>query len=230
MGILIGSGFYATAKDLEARESFLGRWMDNTIDACNLRSDRLVIVDNSDPGLSPMSCWRTQVIRVHKNLGHNTDFAATHSRLLGWSLSWILPALMAYSERMDFVYKEQDCLAFGDWLPEIRRGLMSVGRHPHMPCEQSLFWISRDFIPDFVAAYMAHPDPDNATVTEDKMMQVAKQFGDAVQFHDLPFGRERPLTFHRDRPWYAQRWTPEELQQLDATHDFSTRTLHPGLV
>lgn len=205
--ILIGTGFYSTAENHWQRKNFFRRWWLNTWRT----SERVVVVDNSEVGFT---FPEIQIIRVHNNLGPNTDVGPTHSRLLGWSMSWIIPAMIAYSEQCDFVYKEQDCLAFGDWLPEICHANISVGRNSQMPCEQSLFYLKRDFIPTFVAQYIADPARDNEVMTECKMFEAAKGYMN-TRFFDMPFGRERPLTFYSDRPWYAQRWTDDELAELD---------------
>lgn len=208
--ILVGSGFYSTEADHSRKLKFFENWSMNT---ARVSPQLIAVVDNSQCGL-PEHCG-VEVVRVRNNLGRSDNHALRGSKLMGWSISWILPALIAYSEGMDFVYKEQDCLAFGDWLPQITLGAMSVGKHPSMPCEQSLFWMARWFIPEFVAAYLAHADPDNQTVTEDKMIQCANGFGHLVQFFDMPFGRARPLTYFKDRPWYAQRFTGQELIELE---------------
>lgn len=209
--ILIGTGFYSTIENHDSKEQFYSDWMSNTLDA---NPAAVVVVDNSMTGLAnPLGA---QVIRIRNNLGHSANHALRGSKLMGWSMSWILPAMIAYSENLDFVYKEQDCLAFGDWTNHIRLGMICIGRHPTMPCEQSLFWMRRSFIPEFVAAYMEHPDPDNHTVTEDKMVQASRRFEGLVTFFAMPFGRLRPLTYHKDRPWYAQRFSSDEMADLRA--------------
>ena len=168
-------------------------------------------MDNSQPLAGLHDAAFIQYVRIFKNLGHPGDQSIHGNRLMGWSMSWIIPALIAYSENCDFIYKEQDCLAFGDWVERIRHGQISYGFNSQMPCEQSLFYIERDTIPQFVAAYMAIPEPDNFYSSEQKMVDAAKGF-DVHQFHML-FGRERPLVI-ADGTWYAQRITHEELAQI----------------
>ncbi len=207
---IIGTGFYSSLKDFEAKYEFFKVWSLNY--PAIERPKRIIVVDNSAVGL-PID--HPNIIKIFNNLGRNEDtIPGGGSHLRGWSMSWIIPALIAYSEGCDFVYKEQDCLAFGDWLPAIKKGRMAVGHNSIMPCEQSLFWIERDFIPIYLAPYLGHRLPDSYMMTEDKMVDVGALFGNDFQFHDLPFGRERPLTFHTDRPWYAQRFTQQEMEEL----------------
>ena len=206
--ILIGSGFYSNIDDRSSKLSLLFDWLKNTSKV----SSRIVIVDNSDFGL-----WKiNETIRIKRNLGHAGDALniVSKHRLLGWSVSWMIPAVIAYSEGLDFVYKEQDCLAFGDWLPIIRRGRMTIGRNATMPCEQSLFFIRNDFILQFVTAYLNIPDSDAVMSTEHKFFEIMAAFDD-IHFHDLPGGRDRPLPKDFTAPFYLQRITTEEMEVLE---------------
>lgn len=166
-----------------------------------------------------------QSIRVNHNLGHVGAWLPRPTeapQLLGWSLSWILPALVAYSERKDFVYIEQDCLAFGNWQTSIMADVeakdlnVAIGRCPAniAACEQSLFWVRWQTIPLFVAAYLAIPESDAVMLPEEKFVKLMNDRPDLkIGFHDLPGGRARPLPY--DAPaWYAQHITPEEMAEL----------------
>ncbi len=126
----------------------------------------------------------------------------------------MLSALVAYADGADFVYKEQDCLAFGNWLPEIQRGGMAFGRNDIMPCEQSLFWLRHDHILPVVRAYMDFAEPDGIRLPEQKFRQLMDA-GLDVQFFDLPGGRNRP--FPASGPFYGQQWQPGELARLRAS-------------
>lgn len=192
---------------MKEKEYFLDTyWMPQVPRGVELR-----VVNNSGFYLG----LRYQEITLERNLGHVDSSKLGHDhKLLGWSMSWILPALVAYSEGLDFVYKEQDCLAFGDWLQAIMRGDAAFGKNSGMPCEQSLFFIRHSFILDFVTAYMAMPKPDIIDVPESKFARLMNEFPDRITFHDLPCGRNRPMPLVKDRPWYVQRIEPNELQQL----------------
>lgn len=189
------------------RRLLFHQWLDNTLPVCR----NIVVVDNSP---EPGAPWNpnVRVIRCRDNLGHPGDGDAIKKPgpLLGWSMSWILPAVVAYCDGCDFVYKEQDCFAFGDWLPVIRRGRMSIGRNSQMPCEQSLFYIGHDFILTFVWEYLGQSGHDATFSSEAKFVAI-KDRAEGIEFHDLPGGRDRPLP--NAAPYYAQRMTIAEIEE-----------------
>ncbi len=204
--VLIGTGFYSNGDDHKAKVAFFDLWEWNT----QRVSRNIVVVDNSTKGFAT----GLRDVRIFNNLGHIAD-GDPNLRLLGWSMSWIIPATIAYSDGCDFVYKEQDCLAFGDWLPEIRRpsARMTFGTHKSMPCEQSLFWIQCEFIPEFISAYCGIPNPDAALLPEVKFAALEKEM-QAIERFAMPCGRDRPMTLSKDKPWYVQKITEPEYQQL----------------
>lgn len=215
--ILIGTGFHATLQNVNERANFLVRWLENTRDVSN----NIVIVNNSELGQHDIAdsfrntlCIGLRWIKCNRNLGNaSTPIGqCAGTPLLGWSMSWIQSALVAYADGCDFVYKEQDCLAFGDWLPAIRKGRFATGRNDHMPCEQSLFYLRHDTILEFVRAYMELPQHDVQMSTEEKFYRVMAGL-DGCGFHDLPGGRNRPLPMNAPA-WYAQRITPDEMGQI----------------
>lgn len=202
-GCLIGSGFYASAADYyDKAVEWRLRWHPNTAAACS----NIVVVDNSETGLLQYDD-SYRIVRAQKNLGHMSAPARHATRFTGWSISWLIPALIAYSEGLDFVYKEQDCYAFGDWLGAIQCGDFTVGRNSIMPCEQSLFFIRNHAILDVIARYTAIRQSDCQVSTEEKFTMCG------ATFHELPCGRERPLTVSA-RTWYAQKLTKEEINEL----------------
>ncbi len=207
--LIIGTGFYANPSTLREKAAFLRLWLANT----RQPHERIIIFDNSATGI-PEGIFRGRVIRSTFNLGHCGDFEANHHKFSGWSMSWILPAMVAYSDNCDFIYKEQDCLAFGDWLPVVRGARVTFGSNEVMDCENSLFHIERDFIPDFVQAFMSIPQPDRTLVVESKFAMLEGMLGYVGRF-SMGVGRNRPLPPDlRARPWYAQRLTHEELNRV----------------
>jgi hypothetical protein len=209
---LIGTGFYSDREHRSESLRFFAYWLRNTIRV----SERIVIVDNSERGEGCiLTAHGVQLIRINNNLGHVGQFSTIRHRLAGWSMSWLIPAMIAYSEDMDFVYKEQDCLAFGDWLPRLRQGRAAFGKHHQLDCEQSLFWIERDYIPEFVGAYLAINEPDTTCIPERKFKLVRDRLGDSVQQHDIGPGRGRPFPADFDaQPWSAQKI--HQFQELPA--------------
>jgi len=205
MSFLIGTGFYATDAEhfLKVRE--FQRWLRNTTQATPAP---VVVVDNSAAGIGAHSPHR--VIRIEKNLGHMSAPARHAGRFTGWSVSWILPALVAYSEGLDFIYKEQDCFAFGDWVEAIQCGDFTVGRNAIMPCEQSLFFIRQHAIPEVIGRYASLNTSDQFMSTEEKFSKCG------ATFHPLGCGRDRPITPDATA-WYAQKLTESEWNELANT-------------
>lgn len=205
--LLIGSGFYSPPDKFIERRRLFQLWMENTLPVCS----NVVVVDNSpEPGAPWDSSVR--VIRCRQNLGHPGDSNAIMKPgpLLGWSMSWILPALVAYCDGCDFIYKEQDCFAFGDWVPVVRRGQMTFGRNSQMGCEQSLFYINHAFILRFLFEYLGQFGHDAMISSESKFLSIMEKLN-WVEFHDLPGGRDRPLP--NAAPYYAQRMTIPEIEE-----------------
>src|SRR6185503_6613722 len=146
--LLIGTGFYSNSVDFHWNLDFAGVWIENTQPV----SRRIVCVDCSTLFLQPDFNW--QPIRI-ANAGYcGWPVGKCAGPLLGWSLSWILPALVAYAEGADYVYKEQDCLCFGDWLPLVKRGRMAFGRCSVMEVEGCLMWIEHGYILKAIADFM----------------------------------------------------------------------------
>lgn len=222
MNALIGSGFFAAdADDFDKKRAFqIEYWLPN------VGGRDVVIVDNTEPPTQKLCELLTlpnvRVIPVLKNLGHigqHLDQYRPH--LLGWSLSWILPALVAYSENRHFCYFEQDALAFGDWEQSIfdemekRELKMAFGQpSPVAVCEQSVFAIKHDFITEAIFKYMAIASGDGirSTVPEIKFkMMMDNDF--RIGMFSLPGGRCRPLPME-EKTFYGQKFTREELEQL----------------
>jgi hypothetical protein len=192
---LIGTGFYASAANAAKAAEFSRLW-----DRCNAVAP-VVVVDNSDNGFET----KHRVIRVEKNLGHyiqiwnKPDADPDGPMLCGWSISWIIPALIAYSENRDFVYIEQDCLCLGDWVGQLKSDIASTGAKVLIgspsggqSSEVSLFWMDRDYIPWAIREYMVRPG-DNKMLTEDKFWDLGQRSPRIVAFHSLGPGRNKPI-------------------------------------
>lgn len=208
--LLIGTGFYSKSCNWESNLRGLASWIQNTNQICG----NIVIVDNAEKPISRYLGRDGGIIRNQRNLGHVGDSINSNGPLLGWSMSWIQPSLIAYAEGCDYIYKEQDCFAFGDWVPYLTSNQpMTTGVNSQMPCEQSLFYLRHHFILRFVAAYMSIVESDRVMSPEQKFVTVMKMFPDECAFHKLPGGRDRPLPDLRE-PFYAQRLTPEEMKTI----------------
>lgn len=213
---LIGSGFYTNEHDRQKKMQFQELWLKNV----GMRD--IVVVDNSDSPLREID-WPGYVraLRVFENAGHVGSYLGQNRpHLLGWSLSWIIPAWIAYAERRDFIYQEQDCLAFGNWEQHIMDEAKLHGWEACFgkadsnvaECEQSLFWIKSHFISEFIYKYLAIPEGDGLLLPESKFARMAQMDFRIGQF-TLGFGRKRPLMFNK-KMWYAQKFTEEEMGML----------------
>lgn len=217
MNALIGSGFYAAdMQDFQKKREFhLRHWLPNV-------GDRdYVVVDNSEPPVPKIEMTgRGRLIEVRKNAGHVGSMLGQYRpHLGGWSLSWIIHAFIAYSEGRDFIYQEQDCLAFGDWEQTIlsemdERGLvMAFGDGSDVSCcEQSLFYIKHEFITEAVYKYLSIADGDGKILPEEKF-QIMERNDYRIGRFSLKCGRNRPLPLE-EKTWYSQKFSPDELDQL----------------
>lgn len=204
-GILIGSGFYSTPETHLEKLRFLSLWIENTLPFCP------VIVDNSKSRLKRWVSFES--VRIQNNAGHcSLPINQTVGPMLGWSISWIIPAFIAYSEGCDFVYKEQDCLCFGDWLPHIKTHRMAFGRCQQMRIETCLFYIRHDFIIEAIHRFMGFKAHDAIESVESKFERMMANDPENIGFHDLPGGRDRP--WPEQLPFCVQKITDEELKLL----------------
>lgn len=218
MNALIATGFCATSReDFDTKLRWFEEvWLPNV----GLRD--VVVVDNTDvegvPKLNPGG--RVRVIEVRKNLGHvESMLGQSEPKFCGWSMSWIIPALIAYSEGRDFIYFEADALAFGNWEKQILRDmetgglLMAFGVGSRFAVvEQSLFYIKHEFLLEAIMAYMNIPVSDGLFLPEERFQLMARM-NSKIGRHSLPGGRSRPLPY--DAPaWAAQKFTSEELEEL----------------
>jgi hypothetical protein len=174
-------------------------------------------VGNSSP--TPCEYYDDPDLLILKgNLGHIGDLLEGRKphKFCGWSMGVMTLALLAYQNETDFIYKEQDCLAFGPWVERLYSECgdkkVCFGKNGLMTCAQSLFLVKHDFIPEFVRSYLG-TGPDAATMPETKFSNMAKvnqpnwtQFGFGVD-------RDRPIPWD-DEVFYAQHLTRNELGEL----------------
>lgn len=218
MNALIGSGMCATSESEFAQRVgwFLDVWLPN------VGNRNVIVVDNSDyedaRKLGPNR--NVRVINVLKNLQHvGAMLGKTTPKFCGWSMSWMIPAHIAYCEGRDFIYQESDCLCFGNWEQQIMSDmetgglLMAFGAgSPLASVEQSLFAIKHEFILDALLAYTTIPASDGNFLPEDKFELMARM-NPKIGRHSLPGGRNRPLPY--DAPaWSAQKFSSEEMDEI----------------
>lgn len=214
MKYTITSGYYAKDGD-NYRKEFFEIWYLNTIK--HSKPEDIYVFNNSS---NPFKGFEFKVNWIdHKyNLGHvcgpNNGF-----KFGGWSMSIIQGALIAYSNNTDWIFKEQDCLAFGNWVDDIyiqvneEKARMIFGKCKIMPVEQSLIFVKHDFILDFVTAYLSHPNTDWEICPEQKFKDLEYKFPKEIKRLRFGYGRDRPYRI-TDQSWYIQQPTQEEMRHL----------------
>ncbi len=213
MAYIIGTGYMA--KPGSDQEKFYDIWYQNTMK--HAKPERVIVLAN---GGSRIGEAPGQWINLNGNLGHTHDL--TNGRKpyhwCGWSWAFVTLACIAYFDECDFIFKEQDCLAFGPWVEQLyaeigERGML-FGHSKVMACAQSLCLIKRDFIPEFIKLYMSTgSEQDKANECELKFARLEKAH--PYWFGRFCFGsdRDRPLPY--DEPvFYGQQFSSEELIEL----------------
>lgn len=152
-------------------------------------------------------------IAEYPNLGYIGDYihGKLHGKWCGWSAGVVFGMMHAYINQVDFLYKEQDCLWFGDGIidqmyKEIGDKDIIFGSCKLMAHAQSLFLVKRDAIPDIISQLAQNDDS--------KVLPEAK-FGKLMNSTKLSFGYDRDRPFNiSDRYWYIQQVSESELNIL----------------
>ena len=230
---IIGTGFFHKPENEEAAQSFFEIWLANTLKTTAHNPPETIFV-LSNGGCFPNTTTklavnqimenRLQIVSVKGNLGHihaliGKEIPAKEGLLCGWSASILTLAMVAYFAEADMIFKEQDCLAFGDWVrqlyAEIGDRKMLFGRVRCMPCAQSLFIIRHDFILEFVKCYLTlGTDADDLGHPEAKFQQIQRMRPEPVGTFSFGYDRDRPVNFDDD-VFYLQHIQPSELHELN---------------
>lgn len=222
---VIVSGFYEgeqkTTNFSISKKDFLDIWYKNTVQFCN--PTKIYVINVSNP--IDKKYANLEFINMTENLGHVNDFVKlndTHS-LSGYTLSVLIGMLVAYNNKADFIYKEQDCLAFGNWVDELYNELeekgnkMLIGKgHMDGFIEQSLFICKNEFILPFISLYLNFMQGDYPLLPEYKFLQIMQNNPALIGFLDFGYGRIRPVNY-QDSVFYVQQLNDEEIQYLENT-------------
>ncbi len=228
-GFFCGKNWRNTGSQAEANRicAFFDIWLKNTTMFAR-PVDIITIAAPSDQLPAP-ELRKGQWLYLQHNLGHAHDLDSMDisPKFCGWSAAYILGAMTAYANNCDYIFKEQDCLAFGPWVDLMYRTLdetgceMLVGRENvmGMRLEQSLTIIKHSFILEFVKLFLEWPGSDGG---KGKYKRPEIKFAEIMDYSmgkigHLPFGygRTRP-SFGIDtrKPFYLQQITPQELEIL----------------
>lgn len=217
MNYLLGTGYYPHLGAHEARE----RWLCNVGEYAYPEPQAIMTLA---VGMKFPYMVGEHTIVLKNNLGHVGDLlnGSKPHEFCGWSASVLALAMIAYAGELDFVYLEEDALAFGPWVErmyaELGDGQFAFGRKmqsaPWMACSQSLFIVRHAFIPRFVSTYLSlGKDGDPENLPETKFQRIEERFPAECRRLSFTVDRERPLPYDAE-VWAAQKFTAEELEEL----------------
>jgi hypothetical protein len=157
---------------------------------------------------------RIAIIGQYPNLGHVGDYIHGNrtGRWCGWTAGVIYGMIHAYVHGVDFLYKEQDCLAFGNYVSKMYDDCVNAdivyGSCKLMNAAQSLFLVKRHAIPDIIASLANDDDKD--VLPENKFMRLP------VKQKRLSFGYDRDRPFNvNDTIFYIQQLTQADMDILN---------------
>jgi hypothetical protein len=219
---IIGAGYHARHSNGDAMAWFFDIWWENTKRYTQPFATYVIatgdgrIPDHSSlDGPEPIY-W----LPVLGDLGHCGDLLSGKKpyHFSGGTSCWMTLAMLAYINECDFIFKEQDLLAFGPYVEAMydqigNKGCI-FGSQRAMPCANSLVLVKHWFIPEMLRLYLGtakENSPDQ--MAECKFVRLEKEHPD--KFCRYSFGVDRDRPFDMDaRFWYAQKFTPEELLAL----------------
>jgi hypothetical protein len=221
------SGYWAGETETGKRD-FHQLWYDNTMRFIPACTENLFIVNHGSQCLPPVQPHEQWI-----NLTHNAGYAITlgytgpdPGRLCGWSQAFLLGCQLAALNGSDLLFKEQDCLVFGDVLTPMYDVLTKAGGglvcggpacSNDQPLEQSLVLVDYEDTLRFVEAFLGIPQSDNQIYPEGKwkLLRESKRF----QINYFPFegGRSRPCPVgNMQEPFFLQHMVQPEVDALRA--------------
>lgn len=212
----IGTGFHSPPS--VASKDFFATWFNNTLRHSEPR--RITVISDSGSKL-PVSNPIILNLDLDGNLGHFMELLRGSKPYLlnGWSGAIVTLALIAYCDECDFIFKEEDCLAFGSWVDRMYEQLGDAGaiwgNCSFMPCEQSLFLVRHGHIPEFVMHYLDGPAQNrDGELGEDKFKRMEEKFPAKYRRFSFGCGRDRPVPWE-DAAFYFQQAKREEVEEAN---------------
>jgi hypothetical protein len=219
---IIGSGYHWEFS--RGADTFFRTWVEN-IAKLNPAPEKIIIITDSGARPPIDSCMipaslPVQAVYLNGDLGscHALMHGIKKHAFAGWTGAVCAAAMIAYCDEKDFLFFEQDVLAFGPIIEqmyaEIKGAGIIFGKCDWMPCEQSLFLVRHHYIPDFVRLFLGEgPQYLEENLGEHIFLRLAREHTkDWFQF-EIQYGRNRPINFD-DPIFYAQKWTPQEMEEL----------------
>lgn len=213
------SGFHS--KGDGSAETFFYTWFENTMK--HAQPHKVIVIADSGAKIPHWrENWKAELVplELEGNLGHFMDLVNGQKphQFNGWSGVILAGAMLCYCDEADMVFKEADCLWFGDCVgrmySEIGSAAAVWGHCSFMPCEQSLFLVKHAAIPEFVREYLDGPAQNTEQeLGEHKFLRMERHHPGIYKRHSLGPGRDRPLTYEAEA-WAAQKFSAEELEEL----------------
>lgn len=159
-------------------------------------------------------------INVVGNLGHYSDLLEGRkmSAFSGAGAAILTLAMIAYCDESDFIYKEQDSLAFGPWVEHLYEAMgdggAALGPYEPAPSGTALMLFRHSAIPTIVSRYLAmRPEHDAQSLVEHHYRDLAVEDPALFKYYSMGYDKRRPVNFD-DPVFWIQQPTPEEIQTL----------------
>lgn len=222
MNYLLGSGFFNNPCAAIPAQEMARAWISCIRKHADPQPQRIVVVGAG--GHAP-EIDGIDIIRCTGDVGnlqHKVAGKVQHE-YAGWTPPVIITAMLAYNEGLDYVFQEQDCLAFGPYIrrmeSELGSGGMTIGRPLFimgMPATQSLFMVRHWYICQFLRAYLSlGPDDNEHNQGEKKFARLQRLDPKNVRMTSFGVDRDRPITWGED-VFQAQQWGREEFETAKA--------------
>ena len=193
-------------------ETFFKIWYKNTRTYVSSEIQIKILGPEQPPDIELLE--NVKQIATYPNLGHIGDYIHKNKEGLwcGWTAGIVLGMIDAYVNEIDFVYKEQDCLAFGDYISSMYGNDedfdIVYGECKLMGVAQSLFLVKRNAIPKIIASLAQ--EPDVVILPEDKFLKLP------VKQKRLSFGYDRDRPFNpKDPVFYIQQLSKDDYSILE---------------
>jgi hypothetical protein len=220
---IIGTGYHSNQVNGEGVAWFFDIWMQNTRAYCDsvaiyilASGDGKIPNENALDGPDSPAYW----LPIHGDLGHVGDLLSGRKsyQFSGGVALWITLAMLAYMNECDFLYKEQDLLAFGPYVDEMYSAMDNkrcvFGSSKSTGVANSLMLMKHEAIPMILKMYLGTEWEGRPGQTcEGKFGRMEKERPDIFCRHKFGVDKDRP--FDVNAPiWYAQKFTASELLQL----------------
>ena len=223
MNYVLVSGYHRPPADPNSA-GFFNIWLKNSCSVLPVPRCIIVIADSKNhPNVNFDEVLKSIPF---VGIGLEGDLGSCHAELTGakkyqfagWTGVVLAGALLAYSNESDMIFKEEDCLWFGNCVQkmyeEIGAGGIIFGSNHFMACAQSLFLVRHWYIPEFVRLFLGEgPQTDEANISENIFKRLEEKHPDKWKRFSFGYDRDRP--FNPDDPaWYIQQVKTDELVLL----------------